>query len=389
MNYQFSAYTKDARFTDLSRSVQFCSLCTRLCSRTKVLSKYNGNIESDIIFIAEAPGRLGADRTGIPLYGDKTGDNFENLLSNIGWQRDEIFITNAVLCNPREESGNNSTPTKEEIFNCLPYLAMTIELINPKLIVTLGAVALRALDFIEPHAFILKEHVATPMKWHGRYVFPLYHPGPRAMIHRSLSKQRADFMALDNFAKRMSTLESHFNKVHSKKEFSDFIETRFFKLAQLILSRLGKISYFRLTKLLYLVDYYSIEKLGVSTTGEIYLRQLEGPWPPALKKLTSLPSSKFFIITNRNKIPYIELDSTVNMTFNNTISFDTDILDVIEYVILAYGYLNNREIKTAAYLTKPMKYILNQEKKGRDMRRIPVIYANKHAEQIDVSSVMG
>ena len=83
---------KDAAFNSLLSSVDKCDICPRMCNRKKVLSQMNGNINSKVVFIAEAPGRLGAECTGIPLYGDVTGNNFETLLSNIGWTREDIFI---------------------------------------------------------------------------------------------------------------------------------------------------------------------------------------------------------------------------------------------------------------------------------------------------------
>jgi len=132
----YQAFSKTARFNDLVESVQHCDLCPRLCGRRKVLSTANGSIESKVPFVAEAPGRLGAGRTGIPLYGDRTGDNFETLLGNIGWRREEVFITNAVLCNPTQKNGNNATPTDEEIANCSAYLEMVIALVSPDVIVT-------------------------------------------------------------------------------------------------------------------------------------------------------------------------------------------------------------------------------------------------------------
>jgi uracil-DNA glycosylase family 4 len=173
-------FSKTARFNDLIESVQHCDLCPRLCDRR----------------VAEAPGRLGADRTGVPLHGDRTGDNFETLLGNIGWQRKEVFITNAVLCNPKQDNGNNGTPTPEEIANCSAYLEMVITLVNPDVIVTLGATALDALGLLSPHGMELREDVAQLVPYRNARLFPLYHPGPRAIIHRSLAKQRSDFMLL-------------------------------------------------------------------------------------------------------------------------------------------------------------------------------------------------
>lgn len=196
MRNKFKSFTKSSRFADLIRSVQNCNLCSRMECRKKVLSEANGNLNSKVLFIAEAPGRLGADKTGIPLYGDKTGDNFERLLENIGWERKDIFITNAILCNPRKENGNNSTPNREELTNCLSYLEMTIELLQPDVIVTLGVVALKTISAITPHSLTLRDNVGQIIPWESKTLVPLYHPGPRAIIHRPLSKQQSDFMRL-------------------------------------------------------------------------------------------------------------------------------------------------------------------------------------------------
>src|ERR1051326_4652051 len=96
----------EAAFQRLSREAARCRRCARLCDRCAVLSRQNGSLHPAVMFIAEAPGRRGADRTGIPLVGDLSGRNFDLLLAATGLTRDEIFITNAVLCNPREGDRN-------------------------------------------------------------------------------------------------------------------------------------------------------------------------------------------------------------------------------------------------------------------------------------------
>lgn len=101
--------SKQLRFADLVERVRHCTLCPRMAQRTRVLGPPNGNLDSSVVFIAEAPGRLGADKFGIPLFGDETGRNFEWLISKAGINRDEIFITNAVLCNPRAADGKNAS----------------------------------------------------------------------------------------------------------------------------------------------------------------------------------------------------------------------------------------------------------------------------------------
>ena len=104
---------KKQKFEMLVENANRCNLCARMYGRTKVLSEKNGNVDSKVIFIGEAPGRLGADRTGIPFYGDQAGQNFERLLQFAGLTRQQVFITNAVLCNPRDKKGNNSAPKKK------------------------------------------------------------------------------------------------------------------------------------------------------------------------------------------------------------------------------------------------------------------------------------
>jgi uracil-DNA glycosylase family 4 len=159
--------------------------------RRRVLSTANGPLDARVLFVAEAPGRLGGDRTGVPLTSDQTGRNFDRLLAEAGLNREAVFVTNAVLCNPRSARGNNRPPTRREQQNCADHLAAVLELVRAQVVVTLGAIALRALTDLS-----LREAVARPVPWRGRVLFPLYHLGPRAQIHRPFAQQRADFRAL-------------------------------------------------------------------------------------------------------------------------------------------------------------------------------------------------
>jgi len=191
--------SKEKEFENLVAKVKTCDRCIRMCNRKKVLSYENGNINSKVMFIAEAPGRLGAEKTGKPLYGDKTGDNFEILLNSIGWERKDIFITNAILCNP-QVNNKKATPTDEEIENCSSYLKETLELVNPDIIVTLRKNALNALKLIKPHKYKLKTCVAKKIPWNSNFLFPLYHPSPKSInLNRSIDKQIDDFLALSRF----------------------------------------------------------------------------------------------------------------------------------------------------------------------------------------------
>ncbi len=164
--------------------------------RKRVLGPLNGNLNSTVVFVAEAPGRLGADKYGIPLFGDQTGRNFDYFISSVGITRDSIFITNAILCNPRELSGNNGSPSMTEIRNCSTFLEDTIKIIQPRFIVTLGSKALVSLNVIQPHEIKLSEGVGHLFPWGQYSVFPLFHPGPRAFIWRTKSKQYEDYKTL-------------------------------------------------------------------------------------------------------------------------------------------------------------------------------------------------
>ncbi|WP_216325682.1 uracil-DNA glycosylase [Deinococcus aestuarii] len=183
-------------FAALVDQVQACRRCPRMDERARVLSAANGREGARVLFVAEAPGRLGAERTRVPLQGDQTGRNFEALLASIGLDRAEVFITNAVLCNPQDAFGRNSPPTREEVARCARHLESTLDVIAPEVVVTLGRVALEALRHIEDHAFTLALDVGQRREWAGRVLIPMYHPGARARVHRPLERQLEDFREL-------------------------------------------------------------------------------------------------------------------------------------------------------------------------------------------------
>ncbi len=378
----FSSFSKERRFEDLIESVKHCNICPRLSGRTKVLSNANGSFDSKVLFVAEAPGRLGADRTGVPLYGDQTGDNFEKLLGNIGWKREQIFITNSILCNPREENGNNATPTNDEILNCSDYLEMVINLIKPDVVVSLGATALKALGLISPHRIQLKTGVAKPSHWYGSKLFPLYHPGPRAKIHRSLAKQRSDFMLLAKFVHPVRGIQGR-KKVRSK--FSTVYQegtARLQHIARSLLEICGRMTYFKITKLMYLLDYLAFQRIGITVGSELYLRQIDGPWPPkldeALRAMEGFEIKRYFL----RQIPMVDIGPSPR----SEIQLEDNILELIVEISEKYGKMGNAAIKTAVYRTEPMQFILKEENKGRDMRNKAVLYKDKTAIDLNLNS---
>jgi len=373
------SFKKADRFNDLVESVQHCDLCPRLYDRRKILSSSNGCVDSKVLFIAEAPGRLGADRTGIPLYGDRTGYNFELLLGNIGWRRENIFITNAVLCNPKKENGNNGTPTTEEIANCSAYLEMVITLLNPDVIVTLGTTALGALDILSPHGIELRTSVAQIIPWRNTRLFPLYHPGPRAIIHRSLLKQRSDFMLLSKIVDPVKGMIEQ--KSRSRKKAPALAPegpSTMQQVACALLDLGGQMTYFKMTKLMYLIDLFGLERFGHPIASNLYLRQIDGPWPPdldkELKAMQNFEVRRFF--TRRISMIAPGPSRRFEVKLNN------DILDVISTVIKTYGAMSNIEIKIATYRTEPMRFILKEESKGKKMLNKPVLYKDKTALEL-------
>lgn len=130
-------------FDKLCTEAGACRKCEAMNERTAVLSHLNGNLFPKVFFLAEAPGRQGADRTRQPFSGDRSGANFQILLDSIELKREEIFITNSALCSPRSETGANRKPKKSEVNNCAGFLKRQIELINPPIIATLGTARLR------------------------------------------------------------------------------------------------------------------------------------------------------------------------------------------------------------------------------------------------------
>ena len=185
---------QEGLFEELVEEAANCTRCPAMCGRSAVLSNLNGSPRARIMFVGEAPGRKGADRTRVPFSGDQSGANFDRFLASIALRREQIFITSAALCNPRAESGANRRPTQKELTNCSGFLRRTIELINPRVIVTLGSVALEALKRIQYHELNLKESAAQIHVWQGRTLVPMYHPSPQVLAsHRREAEQLQDY----------------------------------------------------------------------------------------------------------------------------------------------------------------------------------------------------
>ncbi|MDX6531109.1 MAG: uracil-DNA glycosylase [Blastocatellia bacterium] len=177
-----SIEAKHDQFMSLIAEASVCVRCPAMCERAAVLSELNGPLDARVMFIGEAPGRKGADRTRVPFAGDQSGKNFERFLASINLPRSKIFITSAAICNPRADSGANRRPKPSEIRNCSPFLRRAIELVEPAVVVTLGTVALDALKLLHYHEFNLKSDAGRIRLWNDRRLVPLYHPSPQVLI---------------------------------------------------------------------------------------------------------------------------------------------------------------------------------------------------------------
>ena len=318
----------------------------------RVLSRAAGPLNSDVMFIGEAPGRLGADTFEIPFHGDKSGHNFEELLAFAGLNRSQIFVTNGVLCNPKAETGNNATPSKSEVANCSGYLKEQLDLLQPKVVVTLGAVALEALKLVSPHDFSLSTHVRTKNPWFGRFLLPLYHPGARAMVHRSMANQRSDYQFVAEEIRRLTQA-----KRRPSGKSSQSVST----IAEAIIRRRGQVSYFGLHKLFFLVECEAASKLGHQLSTAFFLRQKDGPYCTDLhlaKLQKAIPS---LVVTSSSDRLMLSVKGG-DLFAESTNALADDAIDVMERVIANAGTLSDSELKTRVYLSKPMRKILRMER---------------------------
>ena len=167
------------------------------------MSGLNGRVGARVMFVGEAPGRQGGDRTRVPFSGDQSGRNFARYLASINLTREEIFVTNSVLCNPRTETGANRKPTRKEVANCSDFLRRQIEVVAPRVLVTLGRVALDALRAVGYHRLTLAEDAGKVFEWEGRLLVPLYHPSPQVLASsRREAAQLADYEAVARALRR-------------------------------------------------------------------------------------------------------------------------------------------------------------------------------------------
>ena len=153
------------RLDEISRDVKSCTEC-RLHEERRHAVPGEGDHEAKIMFIGEAPGKQ-EDEAGRPFVG-RAGALLEELLKEAGFSREDVFITNVVKCRPPD----NRDPRKDEIETCKPYLEEQIDLLEPKLIVTLGNHAAETLIGRSG----MKDMHGQEFEYKGVKVIPMYHP---------------------------------------------------------------------------------------------------------------------------------------------------------------------------------------------------------------------
>jgi len=174
--------------SDLYENIKSCNRCEIARSRTKVVPG-EGAEDAEIMFIGEAPG-WNEDQQGRPFVG-QAGKFLDELLASINLNRKQVYIANVIKCRPPE----NRDPLPQEILGCRQWLNQQIEIIRPKVIVTLGRYSM-AMFF--PQKAIGKIH-GTAEKRDGVLYVAMYHPA--AALHQGNLKQviKDDFLKLPGF----------------------------------------------------------------------------------------------------------------------------------------------------------------------------------------------
>jgi uracil-DNA glycosylase family 4 len=213
-----SANRAEARaWRALCREAAACRACTDMDGGRAVLSDANGSLDAPVVFVGEAPGRRGAHRTGVPFTGDASGRRFDELLAAANLTRHDVLITNAVLCCPRITRANRR-PTAAEIARCSDFLRRTLDLVRPRVVATLGSVALHALGAILGQRLRLRDCVGTAIDAGPYLLLPLYHPSPRVLnTTRSLDQQQADFRRLGRLLRSLPAEPATPRRAHDGK----------------------------------------------------------------------------------------------------------------------------------------------------------------------------
>lgn len=171
----------------IENNVKRCQKC-RLCKTATNAVPGEGDIDSEIVFVGEAPGAT-EDATGRPFVG-RAGKLLESLLKEIGYERKDVWIGNIIKHRPPE----NRDPLPDEIVSCQPYLTLQLQTIKPKLIVTLGRFSM---NYFYPEGRITRDH-GRLIKLGEYMVYPVYHPAAALRSVEMAKTLREDFLKIPN-----------------------------------------------------------------------------------------------------------------------------------------------------------------------------------------------
>ena len=181
----------------LEAEAKACESCRLHGTRTNVVFG-SGPADADIMLVGEAPG-FTEDKTKIPFSG-AAGKHLNDLLREIGLRREDLYVTNVVLCRPPQ----NRDPLPDEIEACYHFLEGHISTIKPKLVVALGRIAARVLlgryvSMGEEHGELLDcTYAGTSFK-----LFMTYHPAAAIYGAETKRKLQADFLKLKRILKTL------------------------------------------------------------------------------------------------------------------------------------------------------------------------------------------
>jgi DNA polymerase len=173
-----------------------CTRCPLAATRTQVVFG-SGNPDADLLFVGEAPG-FHEDQNGVPFVG-QAGKLLDRLLAGIGLERSDIFVANVLKCRPPQ----NRDPQPEEIASCEPHLFRQIELIQPKLVATLGNFATKLLSG-KPVGItrVHGQEQRVTLGGNAVVLYPLYHPAAALYTPSMLKVLEDDFARIPALIER-------------------------------------------------------------------------------------------------------------------------------------------------------------------------------------------
>jgi uracil-DNA glycosylase family 4 len=181
------AVERAAALREYAEHTSSCTRCALAKGRTQVVFG-SGNPSAELMFVGEAPG-FHEDQQGVPFVG-QAGKLLEQLLQGIGMARSDVYIANVLKCRPP----GNRDPVPDEISACEPHLFRQIELIEPKLVATLGNFATKLLSG-RPAGITRVHGHAQEVTLGSRTVslYPLYHPAAALYTPSMLKVLEDDF----------------------------------------------------------------------------------------------------------------------------------------------------------------------------------------------------